>query len=228
MKSRFSAVVLAWLAGCGAPASTAPAGTTPARAASQESPGPASEQDGVRPVSGEACVAAYLADHDVTLITTQLPTGGFAVAPALGDGWRIDCRPRGNQLMLANRGNENVSIVVDGMAEVPTDLASYAREHGAPMQRSIEANGVRAAVGQPLVVSGRVYALVTNGVLEGAAFAQISVYSLVSSPVGVIRYHGSIIGPNAEEIAARSYEYAQVAERFAYVSPEQARALQQR
>lgn len=205
------------LAGCGGAVSQ-PNGTTPASSSGR----PEFEE---RTVVGDACVANYAADSDVTIIAIEVPNVGVVAAAAIGDGWDIDCRPQGNQLLMASHRTaaRYVSVVVDAGVSGMPELAGYAGEHAEASAASMTANGIEdVRVGHPTLVDGKTYVIPAEGSSHGTHFAQLSVYSLVPSPIGVLRYHISEIAPDGRALNASAELFIAAARAFNRM-PEDAR-----
>ncbi|MFO0695771.1 MAG: hypothetical protein U0230_19575 [Polyangiales bacterium] len=204
-------------AGC-AGSSTPSSGTTPGRGGASTSQGDLAE----RPVVGDLCMASYGVESDVTIIAMDLGDVGVLGVPALGDRWDIDCRPQGNQLVMASHGSPDrfVSVVVDpGVREMP-DLARYAAEHVAASRQTMEANGVEdLRMGEPSLVDAKTYVVPMEGSSRGRHFAQLSVYSLVPSSIGLLRYHISEIADDGRVLNDSAPRLIAAAQAFNRLSP---------
>jgi hypothetical protein len=156
-----------------------------------------------REVVGDSCVAQYAGAADITVIIVEVPQVGFVGVPVVGDGWSIDCRERGRQLLVATNepAGRYATVVVDpGATQIP-DLSRYATEHGEAMAQHMGENGLSdIRLSEPMLVGQNAYVLAIGGTTQGVRFGQINAFALLPTSIGLLRYHISEISDDGQAL----------------------------
>ncbi len=217
MPHRSFLLALSLLTACAGSAASGPRASRAAE--SEDGPSP-------RAVRGEACVANYRADLDLTAVAVDIGSVGIVGAVVPGDGWEIDCRPDGDRFVAgeSRATHRLVTITVDRSATGAIDLEAYAR---AQLERALERmwssgmTGVRAS--EPQIVAEGAYVVAMEGEAEGQHFAQLNVHRVFESPIGLVRFHLSEIAPDGRVLNEHGPTLLRAASAFGQV-PEEALA----
>ncbi|MCA9574095.1 MAG: hypothetical protein KC668_01620 [Myxococcales bacterium] len=174
----------------------------------ETTPGPGPESAVSRMASfGPQCPASYEPDADITIVV--VPWAGDRVVGLVlpGSAWEGSCTDDPAALLTANDANMQRmgTVTLDTTAPGDVDVRAYADAQRDHVLEALRAEGVMAEASPVQHAGDGIYALTLQIQLpDGQTLLQVSAYHVLPTDRGLLRYHLSELGVDAERLRAHA------------------------